>query len=123
VLWPLVAVAVVVLLAVAIAVQQRHATDLVSTLAPLIGQRLSLGISTPGTQVVVVGRFVGVIDAVDPATRWVTFQWIENDDLAAPGNQFAPIAASITAHLAENGVIADRIYWVEAEGGRRIRLT
>jgi hypothetical protein len=120
VLWAVVAVAVVVLLGIAIAVNQRHQKDLISTLVALVGRRLTLGVSSRGSQIVRVARFVGVIDAIDPATRWVTFAWIESDEVDGAAAEFA---ASLMPHLSENGVIADRIYWVEDDTGRRIRLT
>jgi hypothetical protein len=107
-------------LGVAIALNQRHQKDLVATLTALIGDRLIMAISSGGTRVVPVVRFVGVIDAVDPSTRWIRFRWVECDEVEGFA---ADLAASLLPNLAENGLIADRIYWVEDDAWRRTRLT
>jgi hypothetical protein len=115
-------VAIVLALGVAIAVQQRHETKLLRTLGPLRGQRLRFGINSGISQLTVVGPFLGVIESLDPKARWVTFQWVEFE----PDDTDADLVASataMTATLAEDGVLADRIDWLEPEGEDRTRLS
>ena len=113
-LWIVVGVVVLVGLGIAISVQQRHETDLTVTLLPLCGDRLTLAISQDGQKLAPIGNYVGVIEAIDPASRWVSFEWI--DWLDDP--QLGPLPEL----LASNGVIADRIRWVQVDGGSRIDL-
>jgi hypothetical protein len=62
-----------------------------------------------------IGEYTGIISEIDPATRWVQFRWIEWRESA---NALAPSPE----RLAEVGVIADDIRWVEPPGQTRIDL-
>ena len=102
-------------LAIGLVVQRRHDDDLVERLVPLRSQEVVLCIAPTSAKFGTMGEYVGVISEVDPATRWVTFDWIEHADPQHPGS-LDP------ASLAENGIIADCIRWVEPPNGRRIGL-
>jgi hypothetical protein len=117
--WLLLAVAVLVVLGVLIVVQQRHHTDLVDTLTSIGSEDVRVGIGF-GRSANLVRAFAGSIASVDPRSRWVTFGWLEaDDDVTGPADAYA---ISKAAELAELGVLADRIQWIEPTGGPRIRL-
>jgi hypothetical protein len=64
---------------------------------------------------------VGVIDSFDPKTRWVTFRSLDPE----PGRRvplLTKFAQTMAAGFADNGVLVDRIRWIEPAGGDRIRL-
>jgi hypothetical protein len=119
VVWVVVGIAIVIALGLAIWVQQQHSDRVVEILQPLCGQRLEMAIvpvlsrSAPAA----IGRYVGVIAAVEPSTRWVTFDWIELSD-----DEQSTVATTPPDRLA-NGVVADCIRWVEPMNGSRIDLT
>jgi hypothetical protein len=75
---------VVVVLGIAIWVQQRHDDSLVEQLLPLRGERLEMAIVPTSSKFAVIGQYVGVIDSIDPSTRWVTFDWIDYSDDQQP---------------------------------------
>jgi hypothetical protein len=117
VVWVVIAV-IVSAFALAFFVQGRHDDDLVARLTPLYGQELVLCIAGTATtaRLVPLAEYRGVIAEVDPTTRWVSFEWIERSD--EPGMPGTPDPTS----LAETGVIADCIRWVEPRDGPRISL-
>jgi hypothetical protein len=114
-------VAIVAALGIAIMMQQRHETKVLRTLGALCGRRIRFGVNVGRSQVAVVGPFLAVIESLDPNTRWITFAWVD----FAPDDPDADLdgpATEMTSTLAENGLLADRIDWLEPEGEDRIRL-
>jgi len=114
VVWIVVAV-IVSAITIGLVVQQRHDDDLVVRLTPLCGQELVLCIAPTSSRLAIMGEYDGVIASVDSTTRWVTFDWIERRDDQRPGS-LDPTT------LAENGIIADCIRWVQPADGPRIDL-
>jgi hypothetical protein len=117
VVWIVVAV-IVGAFALALMVQGRHDDDLVARLTPLRGQEVVLCIASTATtaKLVPLGEYRAVIAEIDPTTRWVTFDWIEWSDEPGMVGTLDPMT------LADTGVIADRIRWVEPHDGPRISL-
>ncbi len=113
--WVVVALAVVVGLGIALVVQRKHEADLVSILAPLLDSRVDLAIANTTSKPGGIGEYTGVIGSIDPESRWVLFQWIDwRDDANALG--------PLPERLADVGVRADDIRWVELPGQARIDL-
>ena len=105
-------------LGIAVWRQQRHNDAAVKLLQSLRGERLELAIVPTGSKLAGIGRYVGVIDSIDPSTRWVTFEWI---DWSGDGQPL--LGALLTPdRLASTGVIADCIRWVRPATGPKIDL-
>lgn len=89
--WIGIAIAVIVVLGGAIALQQRHETDIIASLTPLCGERIDLAVAPTSSKFGTIGENTGVIDAVDPDTGWVSFEWIDWKDGGSVGT-FSPDA-------------------------------
>jgi hypothetical protein len=98
VVWPIVALVVVV-----------------GLLTPLLESRVDLARANTTSKPGVIGAYTGVISDIDPVSRWVRFRWIDWRDTANLG-------APLPERLAEIGVRADDIRWVDAPGQARIDL-
>jgi hypothetical protein len=72
--------------------------------------------------VALVAPFIGIVEDVDPRTRWVRFQSLDIDTSETP-DSYSARAATMAATLADQGVTADRIRWVQVEGEERIPFT
>ena len=101
--------------------QRRHHQDLLSVLGSCVDQRVRVGIAVDGSRSTIVAPFWTVIGAVDSRTRWVTFRSIELDPEGLKSKSVAS-ATAMSGSLAETGLVADRIRWVDLTDGSRAHL-
>ncbi len=114
VVWAVVALLAVGGLAFLIVRQRTHESQVVAQLRGVVGRPLTIGINL-GTSRFNVLRFDAILDGVDVRTRWVTFDRLD----PAVASTWPDNAEAMAATFRSDGVLADRIAWIQEENSER----